>query len=256
MRKVWTYGVWIVLALSVLLLPPFLRSKSALEPCHEIAINITDSLEVRFVDRDLIFSKLHAGEPQLLGLPLSGIATAELESRILEIPAVRRAEAYKTSDGVLHVEVEQRQPLARLIYPDGSHLYLDEEGRLIPAQSRFSSRVLVVNGALGSPQEIFRREDVATANPLMLEILELVRYIHNDPLWKAQIEQIYVNEKKEFELIPRLGAHQILLGKARGYQEKMQNLLAFYQQAIPKLGWNTYEVINLKYEGQIVCTKR
>ena len=35
----------------------------------------------------------------------------------------------------------------------------------------------------------------------------------------------------------------------------MNNLLAFYKQAMPKVGWNAYKTINLKYTNQIVCER-
>ena len=40
------------------------------------------------------------------------------------------------------------------------------------------------------------------------------------------------------------------------FEEKLANLRLFYEQAIPKMGWEKYSIINLKYRNQIVCTKR
>jgi cell division protein FtsQ len=36
----------------------------------------------------------------------------------------------------------------------------------------------------------------------------------------------------------------------------MNKLRLFYEQAIPKIGWEKYEIINLKYKNQIVGTKK
>ncbi|MCD7935525.1 MAG: cell division protein FtsQ, partial [Tannerellaceae bacterium] len=33
-------------------------------------------------------------------------------------------------------------------------------------------------------------------------------------------------------------------------------LQVFYEQAIPKVGWDKYSLINLKFKDQIVCTKK
>jgi cell division protein FtsQ len=35
---------------------------------------------------------------------------------------------------------------------------------------------------------------------------------------------------------------------------KLENLKLFYQKALPKVGWERYSSINLKYKNQIVCT--
>ena len=40
------------------------------------------------------------------------------------------------------------------------------------------------------------------------------------------------------------------------FEEKLANLKLFYEQAIPKVGWEKYSMINLKYKNQIVCTKK
>jgi cell division protein FtsQ len=88
------------------------------------------------------------------------------------------------------------------------------------------------------------------------EIYELAKFIHNDPFWESQIEQIYRNDKGEYELIPRVGGHLILFGDYENYREKFRNLRAFYRKGLNNVGWNQYLKINLKYDNQIICTKR
>jgi cell division protein FtsQ len=70
-----------------------------------------------------------------------------------------------------------------------------------------------------------------------------------------QIEQLFVNDKADIELIPRVGNQRIVLGSADSLEVKMRNLLAFYKQAMPKVGWDTYKTINVKYTNQVVCVK-
>ena len=71
-----------------------------------------------------------------------------------------------------------------------------------------------------------------------------------------QIEQICVFPNKEVELIPRVGRFRIVLGALDDFEEKLNKLRLFYDQAIPKVGWDKYSVIDLKYKNQIVCTKK
>jgi cell division protein FtsQ len=37
--------------------------------------------------------------------------------------------------------------------------------------------------------------------------------------------------------------------------EKFDNLMIFYNKALPKVGWQTYHTINVKYKGQIVASR-
>ena len=48
----------------------------------------------------------------------------------------------------------------------------------------------------------------------------------------------------------------LTLGTLDEFEEKLANLKLFYEQAIPKVGWEKYSMINLKYKNQIVCTKK
>jgi cell division protein FtsQ len=84
----------------------------------------------------------------------------------------------------------------------------------------------------------------------------LAAYINSDPFLKSQIIQLYIKENKEIELIPRVGNHNILLGKINGYEEKFKKLKLFYSEGVKQTGWNNYKEINLKFKDQIVCVKK
>jgi cell division protein FtsQ len=64
-----------------------------------------------------------------------------------------------------------------------------------------------------------------------------------------------VNQDHEIELIPRVGNNRILLGNADDLEAKFHNLMVFYKQAIPQVGWDRYKIINIKYANQVVGVK-
>jgi cell division protein FtsQ len=80
--------------------------------------------------------------------------------------------------------------------------------------------------------------------------------ISKDSFLESFIDQIYVNEKKELELVPKIGTHEIIFGTAENAAEKLENLKTFYQKVMNKLDWNTYKTINLKYTNQVICLKK
>ncbi|RLD54531.1 MAG: cell division protein FtsQ, partial [Bacteroidetes bacterium] len=84
----------------------------------------------------------------------------------------------------------------------------------------------------------------------------LAFYINDDEFLKAQIEQIYVTESKEFELIPKVGRQLILFGGIENMEKKFNNLIAFYKKGMKNNGWTKYKTINLKFENQVVCAKK
>ncbi|MNV97616.1 hypothetical protein D3C71_1927610 [compost metagenome] len=54
------------------------------------------------------------------------------------------------------------------------------------------------------------------------------------------------------ELVPRVGDHRILLGNTEGLEQRMNNLMVFYKKALPRMGWNEYKIINIKYQNQVI----
>jgi cell division protein FtsQ len=90
----------------------------------------------------------------------------------------------------------------------------------------------------------------------LAEIYNFCSYLDQHDFWGDQVVQIYVNKMGEYELIPRVGAHQILLGSMDQWERKLRNLELLYTQGFPRYGWNTYGIINLKYTILVICTKR
>ena len=98
--------------------------------------------------------------------------------------------------------------------------------------------------------------DTVIKNSILKDIYLLVNYIDNDDFWSAQIDQIYVDNEDEINLVPRLGNNLIHLGTTENFEGKLRNLKAFYKTVLPEVGWNKYELINLEFKDQIVCRKR
>ena len=85
------------------------------------------------------------------------------------------------------------------------------------------------------------------------QILALVHYVEQDEFWRAQIAQIDIGQSGEATLYPQVGKQRIDFGPADRLSEKFNKLAIFYDQILPRRGWNHYEQISLKYQNQIVC---
>jgi cell division protein FtsQ len=98
--------------------------------------------------------------------------------------------------------------------------------------------------------------DTSIKHSILKNIYQLVNYINSDNFWSAQIDQIYVDNDDEIDLIPRLGNNVIHLGTTENFGGKLRNLETFYKKVLPEVGWNKYELINLEFKDQIVCRNR
>jgi cell division protein FtsQ len=228
----------------------FVSSRSSEVLCTHVEVEIADTLSSHFLSRSDIRSVLETSEQSIQGYPIAGIHTGELEQLLEQNPYIRNAEVSTEVNGTLHVSIEQRVPLIRIMPGGQAGYYLDREGSVLPLSDQFASPVILATGNLP------KRLDDAEMPESLSELYHFCRYLSEHDFWKEQIVQIYVNRKGEYELIPRVGAHQILFGPMEGWELKMKNLELLYRQGFPAYGWNRYETINLKYSNQVICTKR
>ena len=126
---------------------------------------------------------------------------------------------------------------------DSAAYFLDEHGEMMPAGLPEAVSVPVATGHISSA---YARE----------ALYPFACFLRENAFWQAQVEQIYVDDRQNVELIPRVGDHRILLGELTAYEEKLDNLRCLYEQALSECGWNKYHTINLKYKDQVVCTRR
>jgi len=239
----------------------FVSDKRHEQVCTALKISVSDSVRSRFITVDDIHLMVENRNHKVVGLFLDSINIPKIEQRLCEQAPIRQAIIYKTIDGVVHINVIQRTPAVRIINRFGESFYLDERGDLLKHSNRYCARVLVANGNINLRPEqnnynVFTSEIDLGKRNIMRELFDLANYINSNKFWKAQIQQIYVNEDGDFELIPLVGSHVIIFGKFYKPEAKFAKLMSFYKNGLNVKGWNSYDVINLKYEGQIVGTRK
>ena len=265
MNKMKNILVWVLIIAYLSVAMSFIKEKRSKVLCSDIKVEILDSARNGFITVSDIKDFLHKSDMNVIGTPISMINTKSLEEKLKEYTSVKNSEVYVTVDGGIRVEVDQRNPILRVINKKGQSYYIDDEGTVMPLSRKFSSHVLVANGNIVEPFEINRTTEIQCddtgdenfqKNRLICDLYTLSKFIYEEEFWKSQIEQIYVNDEREFELIPRVGAHIIYFGNIENYEKKFRNLKAFYLQGLNTVGWNKYEKISLKFENQVICTKR
>jgi cell division protein FtsQ len=261
MKKALNTIIWTCLVAYLFIALGFTADKRSELICREIRVIVTDSADIQFFDKRDVDRVLKSGKRKIRGKLISEVNTREVESLFSKNPYIKKIEVYTTVDGVMSIRVRQRTPVVRVIASNGAGYYLDEDGYIIPANRKFTPYLLVANGSFFVGDQ-FRRASCLDSIPdkkfykPWFELLELADFINGDSFWRAQVVQLYLNSKQDFEIIPRVGAHQIILGKAEGYETKFSNLEILYTEGLKKEGWNNYQKIDLRFKNQVICTKR
>lgn len=232
-----------------------LKSRYALNTsvCSGIKVKIDFSKGTHFVDENGIRKIITEQLPNRnVNSAVKDINLQKIESYLEMNPHIENAELYFDFNGKLWAEITQRTPLLRVVNAQNISYYISEEGQKMPVSDDFSARVPVATGYINDNNKTNGNIDA----PIVHQIYNLCRYLKTNEFLNALIEQIYVNTDSDLVLIPKIGKQRIVLGNADDLESKFKKLTIFYEQAMPYVGWNTYQTINLKYANQILCTRR
>jgi cell division protein FtsQ len=253
-KRIWRHVLiglaWTVSLGGLVALMSFIEVKKAGVFCKAVKIYIPGNQY--FIDKQEVDNILKIHRHQLVGRNMESINLHELENKLKANPFIEAATVYADMDGVIRVEISQRQPVLRVMNQFDQNYYIDQNGLKIPLSPNFTARVIAANGYI---EEVFGSKVDTLHTEIGREIFKTADFISRDSLWSAQIAQIYVNQDHEIELIPRVGTNRILLGNADSLESKFSNLLTFYKKAMPQVGWDRYKTINIKYANQVVGIK-
>ncbi|MGL4992596.1 MAG: cell division protein FtsQ/DivIB [Bacteroidales bacterium] len=210
--------------------------------CNDFKVEIADSGKFCLISSSDIKRTLNSRDLNPLGKSFSVINTDIIETNIKELRQVESVDCYKTPAGSVVLSVKQRIPIIRIINARGGHYYVDRNGFEMPISTNSSAYVPIATGDI-------------TTEFACNDLYKLAKFLDNNPYWNSQVQQIVVNGSESISIIPRVGNHTIILGKADELDIKFDNLQLLYSKGFKRVGWNKYKTIDLRFKNQIICTK-
>jgi cell division protein FtsQ len=205
-----------------------------------------------FVDDSDIYTILRNSQyTSTIGSPVQNAGLERLSAILDNNPYVKRADIYVGADGEVIVKIHQRTAILRVINNAGVSFYIDENGDKMPASDKFTPRVEVATGLIfnkGNPND-------TSDGAMMGKLYFLAKKIEANAFMNALVQQIYVDENRELELIPSVGNFSILIGDTDRLNDKFANLQSVYKDHPDDFPWNAYTMLNLKYAHQVVGIK-
>ncbi len=215
------------------------------EPLEDGALLIDSMDVIKLVERS-IGSSLDEQNASL-------VDEDQVERALEENLFVKNAEVLLTANSNIKINIEQRVPILRVVDKLGVQYYLDKEGAKVPLSRHFTARTLVATGNIPPHTPEF----LTKKNNGMKDLFELTNFILSDPLWKAMFEQVHINAKDEFVLVPIVGDQSIILGKLdTDVEAKFKKLQTFYEEGFSREGWQKYKTIDLRFRNQVVCERK
>lgn len=264
-KKIFVTVLWIIAISGLMASLAFVSKKESLVKVGNLDITVNATGENQFVDEDDVKHFFIERHDALLNAEVKDVNINALEKALNSHPAIENADLSVDVNGDVKINVTQRTPLVRVLTMGGESYYIDTQSKLMPLSDKYTARVLVVNGYVHEPysrrymfsvNEIAKNEIFREVS-MLDDIYEMAIYITKDTVLNGLVQQLSVNEEKEFEMYPAIGNHKIIFGSATDIAEKFEKLKVFYREGLNKTdNWNKYSIINLKFKNQVVCTKK
>lgn len=244
---------WTLLLAGAVVLLGFANSNRNSDLCWKFDVEVEHLSGLYFIDeasvRDYI---LDLGDP-IVGSEIESIDISRIQQALMELPSVNSAEVYTTVDGCVKVFVKQRTPSFRVFNTLGESFYIDTKGGRMPLSDQYTARVPVLTGNITAPFAV----NVSTPKEekLLQDASVLFDFLEHNEFWSAQVEHVYIDNKGQFVLVPRVGSAHIEIGHAVNLDSKFRRLKRFYQEMTHQNNLNQYKRINVKFRDQVVCER-
>ncbi|MUU78860.1 cell division protein FtsQ/DivIB [Winogradskyella endarachnes] len=164
----------------------------------------------------------------------------KLESALNSNPMIKQAEVFMSVNGELSAEVEQKRPIARV--NTKASYYIDDEGGFMPLSHNYAARVPLITGNIDKNK--------------LQNVFQFAKAVDEDDFLKKYVIEIRQNNDNTIDFKIRKSDFTVHLGTLKQLDKKINNFKAFYQKAFKDQILERYALVNLKFDKQVICTKK
>ena len=239
LRVNWGYIKVLILLVLVCVLYAFTNARNSYRVIDKPMVEFTSTTNLFLTHENV--SKLLIQNPKGLQNDNKEIIDLnQLESALNSNPMIKNAEVYMSVNGQLSAEIEQKRPIAR-VHTNASY-YIDDEGVYMPLSANYSARVPLVTGMVYKTK--------------LDKIFKVAKKIDEDEFLKQHVIEIHQNDDESIDLRLRMYDFNIQLGDLSKLEKKINNFKAFYKKATKDRTLNTFSSVNLRFDNQVICTKK
>ncbi|MBQ1584636.1 MAG: hypothetical protein II078_06165 [Muribaculaceae bacterium] len=242
MKRLIQNSILLVLAAALVTGILWAKDKSRGEKCTGIEVQVINADSTSFVTPQGVLNDLKGQGIKLVGKRMGDINASEIEEALRLSPYLENADIVKCQDGKVLIRVSQLVPVFR-VFDGGSSYYVNRAGKHMSATNYYHSDVPVVQGH-------FTRKFPPT------HLLPLIDYVENDSLLHSLVTMYIVRDTNNIILVPSISGHVVNIGNVSGLDNKFAKLKLFYREVMPQRGWNTFDTISVKWNHQVVATRR
>jgi cell division protein FtsQ len=249
-RKILFVAVWLCIGGGMLTLLLAAISSKKKGVCSDYTIRLKGPGNHFFIGEKEVEEMLKkAVKGNLKGQPVESFNLNGMEQLLEKNTWVSEAELYFDNKDVLHINVTEKEPVARLFTAEGESFYIDQNAAIMPLSEKISARVPVFTG-FPVKKKLSARDSL-----LLQQVKNTAAFIRQDSFWMSQVAQIDISKDGKMEMVPVVGNHLVKLGEGEDIPAKFRRLMVFYQQVLRNTGMDHYKLIDVQYKGQVVASR-
>lgn len=177
------------------------------------------------------------------GTEIDSVGYLAAIARVETLPYVKRASMRLRPNGALGIQIEERQPIARLV-SDGAQAMVDADGAMMPVISDVSVDVPVLHGFRVQRGDTLRGAAFTITRDFLLAAAAA-------PLAGITLKEYTYDPREGVVALSTESGVRVLFGK-EGFEERLRHWEAFYGQVVPQKGIARFKSVDLRYRGQII----
>ena len=242
MKRLIQNSILIVLTIALLAGILWARDKSRGEVCTAVEVQVVNADSTSFVTPQGVLNDLKGQGIKVVGKRMGDIDASDIEEALRLSPYLESADIVKCQGGKLMIRVNQLVPVFRVFDGENSY-YVNRAGKHMSASNYYHTDVPVVRGH-------FTRKYPPT------RLLPLIDFVEGDTLLHSLVTMYILRDTNNIILVPNISGHVVNIGSPEGLDNKFAKLKLFYNEVMPKRGWNTFDTISVKWNHQVVATRR
>ena len=153
--------LWLLLIGGAIFLMVVAMQKKEATVCKGLKIEISGAGNNFFIDKQDIKELIQQQLGQkIIGRSIRDFNLEKMESELKKDVWLKKAAIFFDNNGVLCVEIQQREPLARVFTLNGESFYLDDSSKVLPLSSRHTARLPVFTGFSGSLNHLQKSDTI------------------------------------------------------------------------------------------------
>jgi cell division protein FtsQ len=219
-----------------------------------VDINIEVQGDQSLINKSDLLRFLYSKMDTLISYDVNDVELHTIENILEQNSHVKKAETYFDRLGNVKMEVVLKTPVLRILENKGRGYYLSKEGDVIDWSPNFTPRLIVASGDIPnlSKKDSYIDSTLLSAHK---NLTYVINSINSSSYLQSMVDEIVYNSENSIEIVSKIGSARVLLGDTTSLVEKLERFRLFYIEAYPRVGWDKYKEIDVRFKDKVYCRK-